>query len=300
MAPKVDVGSLLSGTFDVWGKNFLAFFLVYLVLSLVTGGLGLVGAFAIFHTWFVGGTLPVTAFPTAADILALVGYELLVGLIAWLFASIVLGGVVDFSVRRYRGENVRLQESLTKGVGRVLSIMGAGLLVTLITLGIVLLAVLVLALGAFSLVTGGNVAGGLALVCGGLVAMPFVAFFVVYVDIALSLYAPVVMTEGAHAVDSLHRSWGLTRGHKWSIFWAGLVLFIVIAIVDAVIVFLGDLSGNAIIELVATAISSGITGAWIAILTAVAYDLIIRRPQPSVWPPTSVPPAYMPPAYPPR
>ncbi len=299
MPPRVDFGSLLSGTFDVWGKGFLGFFLVYLVLSLVTGGLGLLGAFAIFGVWFVGGTLPLAGLPTAADVLALFAYEILVGLISWLFGSIVLGGVVDYSVRRHRGENVRLQDSLVKGVGRVLSIMGANLLVTLITLGIVVLWALVLTVGLVALLTTGNVAAGLALLCGGLIALPFVAFFVLYVVIALSLYAPVIMTEGAHAVDSLHRSWALTRGHKWSIFWAGVVLFILIAVISAVFGAIGGVLGNPVLELIATAIGSGITGALFAILTAVAYDLIIRRPQASVWPPTSVPPAYMPPPSPP-
>ncbi len=300
MPAKVDFGSLLTGTFDLWGKNFSSFFLVYLVLTLVTGALGLLASFAIFGVWVVSGATPFTGTPTTTDLARAFGYELLVALISWLFASIVLGGVVDFSVRRHRGENVRIRESLNKGVGRVLSIMGANLLVTLITFGILILWVFILAVGAFSLLAGGNPAGGIALVCGGLVALPFVAFFVVYVDIALSLFAPAIMAEGTHAVDSLHRSWALTKGHKWSIFWTGVILVFVSAIIDAVFVVIAGLIGNPVVGVVVAAISAGIVSGWIPILTAVAYDEIIRRPQPSVWPPTSVPPAYMPPPSPPQ
>lgn len=295
MPRRVDFSTLLSGTFDVWVKNFGAFFLVYLVLSLVTGALSLLGASVILGVPYVGGSFPLGSVPSQASLVEFVGYEIVIGIIGWVFGSIVLGGVVDFSVRRYRGENVRIQDSLSKGLTRVLSIMGANLLVTLVTLGVILLWAVLLVFGVVALVSTGGTAGGIAALCGALIAFPFIGVLVIYLDIALSLYAPAIMTEGAHAVDSLQRSWTLTKGHKWSIFGAGLVLFILLIIINGAIGAVGSLSGNSILELVATAVASAVTGAWIAILTAVAYDRIAKLPQPSAWPP-----AYAPPAYPPR
>lgn len=295
MPPKVDFSALLSGTLDVWVKNFGPFFLVYLVLSLVTGAISLAGAYFILGIPFVAGATPVFSAPTNATILAFVAYEIFAGFIGWIFASIVLGGVADFAVRRYRGENVRIMDSLSRGVGRLLSILGANLLVTLITLGVVALWAVLLVVGVLAVVTTGGAVAGIAAICGALIALPFIGVLVLYLDIALCLYAPVVMMEGAHAVDSLHRSWGLTKGHKWSIFGAGLVLFILIIIIDGLISGATGFTGNAIVQLVGTALAAAITGAWITILTAVAYDRIARQPQPSVWPP-----AYAPPAYPPR
>lgn len=295
MPRRVDFSTLLSGTFDVWVKNFGAFFLVYLVLSLVTGALSLLGASVILGVPYVGGSFPLGSVPSQASLVEFVGYEIVIGIIGWVFGSIVLGGVVDFSVRRYRGENVRIQDSLSKGLTRVLSIMGANLLVTLVTLGVILLWAVLLVFGVVALVSTGGTAGGIAALCGALIAFPFIGVLVIYLDIALSLYAPAIMTEGAHAVDSLQRSWTLTKGHKWSIFGAGLVLFILLIIINGAIGAVGSLSGNLILELVATAVASAVTGAWIAILTAVAYDRIAKLPQPSAWPP-----AYAPPAYPPR
>ncbi len=287
------VSNMLSGTFDVWTKNFLPFFLVYVVVTLVTGFLGLAGSYFILGVSFVSGGL-LGATPTVSDLAAFAAYEVVVGIISWVVGSLVLGGVVDFSIRRYRCETVRIQDSLSRGFQRVLSIMGANLLVTVITLGVVILWLVVLLLGAVSLIAAGGVGGGVLAVCGALIALPFVLVIVLYIDIALSLYAPAIMSEGAHAVDSLGRSWNLTKGHKWSLFGAGLVLGIIILVVEGVIGTAGALAGNAIVEVVVAALAAGIVGSWWAILTAVAYDLIVRSPQHTVWPPAYAPP------YPPR
>ncbi len=295
MPRRADAGSMISGTFDTWAKNFGPYFLVYLVLALVTGGLSLVGSYVILGVPYVSsGTFSFTT-PSTSNVLAYVGYELLVALVTWVLTSMVLGGVVDFSVRRYRGENVRMMDSLSRGLQRVLSIMGANLLVTLITAGVAILWAVALLLGALSLVSTGTTAGGIAAVCGALVAFPFVLFFVLYVNLALALYAPAVMLEGQHAVDSLGRSWNLMRGHKWSLLGAGIVIGIVLLLIDGALGLVGGIGSNDIVLLVADSIGAALTGAWFAILTSVAYDLITKLPQPSVWPPTYAPPPAMPP-----
>ncbi len=286
--------------FKVWTENFGPLFLVYLVLALITGTLSLLGAYAILGVWYVsGGFLGVAAgsVPSSTDVLAYAAYQLVVALIDWIFLSVVIGGVTDFSIRRYRGENVRIMDSLGKGFQKLLSILGGNLLVTIITTGVILLWAVVLVLGAFSLATGGSVAGGLALVCGGLLALPFVFVLVLYLVLALAVYVPAIMMEGAHAVDSLGRSWQLMKGHKWPLLWTGIVVGLIALIINAAIGFFGALAGP-VGELIATALATAVTGAWFTILTSVAYELITRQPQPSVWPPTATP-MYPPMAPPP-
>ncbi len=291
---RADASNLISGTFDVWSRNFGSYFLVYLVLALFTGGLSLAGSYIILGVVYVPSGSFFQSIPTTLSLRAYVAYQIVVGIVSWILGSMVLGGVVDFSVRRYRGENVRIADSLSRGLQRFSSILGANLLVTVITLGVVILWVVVLLLGALSLLTTGGTAGGIAAVGGALVAMPFVLFFVLYINIALALYAPAVMMEGQRAVDSLGRSWNLTRGHRWSLFGSGLVFFILAALIDGAIGFLGALAGNDAVLLVAIALGTAITGAWFAILTSVAYDLITKMPQPSIWPPTYTPPVVAP------
>ncbi len=287
---------MFSGTFDVWIKNFLPLFAVYLILNLVTGSLTLVGSFLLLGVPYVPGGIGGISFvaPTGADVVLFILWEFIAVIISLLLTSAVIGGVTDFAVRQYRGEKVPIMVALRRGFQRMLSVLGANLLLTLITVGVILAPFALLILGAF---TAGSNVGGIALICGALIALPFLLVLVLYIAIALGLYAPVIMMEDKHAVDSLYRSWDLTKGHKWSILWAGIVVGLLGAI-------LGGVGGvatalNPYVGLFVTAIITGFTGSWFTILAAVAYDLIVRSPPPMAWPPPYVP-VPPPPVAPPR
>lgn len=298
---QANFSNMFSRTFQVWTENFLPLFVVYLVLGLVVGALSVAVAVAVFGVPLVAGGIPGLspgATPSMADLMAYSGYEFVIVLIGWVLGSLVMGGVTDFAIRRHRGETVRIMDSMNRGFQRLLSLLGANLLMTIITSGVLVLWSILLIAGAFALIAGGSTAGAFALICGGLAAFPFIAVLVVYLILALSLYAPAIMAEGAHAVDSLGRSWSLTKGHKWSLLGAGIVLGILLIIIDGAIAFVGGIGGNWVVGLIATALATAITGSWFAILVSVAYDLIVHQPQPTMWPPTMTP-AY-PPMYPPR
>ena len=292
---RADFSNLFSGTFQVWTQNFVPLFVVYFIVALVIGFLSFSAAYAIFGVPYAGGTVPgVSPTPSSADVAALLAYDAVVIVIGWIITSTVIGGITDFSIRRFRGERVPIMDSLSRGFRRFPSILGANLLVAIITSGVVLLWAAILALGALSAFATSNPVGALAVLCGALAALPLVFVFVIYVDLALSLYAPVVMIEGAHAVDSLGRSWNLTKGHKWSLLAAAIVVGIILVVIDGLVVLGIALSGNAVAGVVASAVATAITGSWFTILVAVAYDLIVHEPQPTVWPPATTP------MYPPR
>ncbi|MGI0148629.1 MAG: hypothetical protein ACREDF_03740, partial [Thermoplasmata archaeon] len=56
--------SILSATFDVWTKNFVKFFVVFLVLAFVTGLIGALVSFAFFGVFGVGSGLVPGSPPT--------------------------------------------------------------------------------------------------------------------------------------------------------------------------------------------------------------------------------------------
>ncbi len=279
-------GDILSGTFEVWSKDLVSYFVVYLVLAAVTGVIGGALSLALIGTFGVGGIVPGTpsgAVPSGTSVLSLLLFAAAAIVASAILSSIVAGGMTEFAVRRFRGESMTVKDALRRGIQRFLSILGANILLTLIILALVFVPlVLILAL-VFAAASGGGAfsGAGIALVCGLLAALVIGGILAIYVYVAMSLYAPAIMMEGAGAVDGLKRSWAMTKGHRLSLFGALFVVFLLSAVVTGAITFPAGLAGLWVVSLVASALASAIVTPWAIILVAVAYDLI-ARPFPTV------------------
>ncbi|HKW43008.1 MAG TPA: hypothetical protein VJP06_02365, partial [Thermoplasmata archaeon] len=116
------------------------------------------------------------------------------------------------------------------------------------------------------------------------IVLAFAAVFAIYLAIAFNLFAPAIMMEKVGAVQSLRRSWALTRGHRLSIFGAFLAISILAGIIAGAIAFPAALTQSPIVILIATALASALVAPWTVILAAVAYDLIGRQPSYGVMP----------------
>src|SRR2546427_4638022 len=226
---------MLSGLFGVWTKNFLPFFVVYLALGAATGALSVVLAFAILGTVFVGGGFGGLA-PTSLPTLNF-GRLLLYAVAAFVFSailtSIVTGAMTEYAVRRYRGEPMTVKQALRPGLTRFPSILGANILLGLILFGLVTLPLLLILVALLAGLSGAT--GTIALLCGGLGLFVGLGVVVIYLYVSLVLYAPAIMMENANAVGGLSRSWRMTRGHRWSLFGAILVVSILGGVIGTVI-----------------------------------------------------------------
>src|SRR3989442_13196124 len=130
---------MLSGLFDVWTKNFLPFFVVYLALGAATGALGAVVSYATFGTVSLGGGffgVPTTTLPTV-DFGLLILSLIATFAISAILTSIVSGAMTEYAVRRYRGEPMTVEQAFRRGLQRFLSILGANILLGLLILGLV-------------------------------------------------------------------------------------------------------------------------------------------------------------------
>lgn len=287
---RATVSTILSAMFDVWTKNFVNFFAVFFTVALVNGLLGVLVFYSIFGTFgFPTGFVPgIPSGPGSIDVARLIGLAILVGIVSVILDSIIVGGMTEYAVRRYRGETVGVQASLRRGLQRFLSILGASILLRLLVVAVVLVPLLiVLSVAAGGL--GASSGGAIALICGALLALVVGGIIALYVYIGMSLYAPAIMMENQNAVGGLTRSWQMTKGSRWSIFWAIVVTAILNAIVSAVITTPAGFAENLIVSVVAAALVSGLVGAWFIILPAVAYDLVARAPAPMYGPPPYVP-----------
>ena len=292
---RATVGNLLGSMFDVWSKNFLNFFVIFLILSLITGTVGALLSYAVFGTFDPGGGFVPGSPPASAlnvDVATLLLYGIAAVVIAAIIGSIVTGGMTEYAVRKHRGESMTLQQALRRGLDKFLSILGANILLTVIIFGLILTPILLI-FPAIA-VGSGNPSGALALICGLFVGLIVGGFVAIFVYVACSLYPPAIMMENESAIGGLSRSWAITKGYRWSLFGAILVAAILSGLISGAIAIpagaIEDRDVRAVVRIVADAIASGIVGSWIVILAAVAYDLIVRQPT-SLF---SAPPPYTP------
>lgn len=291
---RATAGPMISETFHVFGQNLFEFIVPYLVYAAVTIAITLGLTYWVFGVPRVDVSFGTPGVPTTVDLNTFYGYlGLLVatGILNAIIGAILTGSLTYFAVQRHRGATVRLGDAFNEGMRRFLSILGASILLGLITVGLVSLPL--------GLVLFGGLTMNFALLGLGLLFLLVSIPVIIYVAIALSLYAPAVMMEGRTALGSLQRSWELTRGHRLSIFGAMLVIGILSGIVIAV-AGIAALSGILAAQYAAQVIVTGIVASWSVILGAVAYNLILSEPtMPYGVPPYAVPSLMPPPAPPP-
>lgn len=268
--------SFLSGMFDTWKNNFWDFFLVYLILGLVTGGISAGLSYGLFGVPATGGfvTVPATTGVSTANLGLLLLYVIATIVALVVVTTIVQGAMSEYSVRRFRGEAMTLGQAINRGVAKFLSIFGATLLVVLIVVGIVVVPVLVLV----SLASAG---AGLASIGIFILGLLVAIIVVVYVALGLALFAPAIMIENTSAVGGLSRSWSLMRGHRASLFGAIIVASIFAGIIELAFSIPAGLTGIRAVTVVAEALAGAIVTPWFVVLTAVAYDLL-AKPYPTM------------------
>lgn len=268
--------SFIGGMFDTWKNNFGAFFLVFLILGLITGGISAGLSYVFFGILATGGfvTVPATTGVSTGNLGLLFLYLVAGIIILVVVTSIVTGAMAEYSVRRFRGEVMTLRQALNRGVDRFVSIFGASLFVVVIVVGIVVLPILVLL--PLAIVGAGHAAVGFLLL-----AFLVAIIVVIYVALGLALFAPAIMIENVSAFGGLSRSWSLMRGHRASLFGALLIVVILAAVVDSAFTIPAGITGSPAVAVVAGAVAGAIVSPWFVVLTAVAYDLL-ARPYPPI------------------
>ena len=284
-------GTILSGAFDVYSKNFVAFFVVYLVLGAVLATINVLAS--LYLTNLITPLIPTD--PTApVDVNALfaalgaaIGIAILIWLVSFIVTSVVAGGMTQFAVVRNRDQPAQVSPSISAGIRRLGSVMAGSFLYGLIAASPLLAAFAVILVGIFSRNLGVIGMGILLFIPLGILA--------IFLYLAIALFLPAIMMENRGALDSLGRSWQLTKGYRLSLFGVFLVLGILTVLVSSAV---GLLTGWATgylgvaLQIAGQTFVTALTGSWTLIAVAVAYDLIVRTPT-AVYAP---PPAY--PTYP--
>lgn len=132
----------------------------------------------------------------------------IVGVIVFIVGAILLPAVlVQIFVRGFWGEHLELDVALRDGMARFWPMLGAGII------------------------------AGIGMICGFVLLI--VPAFILYCG--WYIFLPIVVGEKRDPVESLTRSWELTRGYKWQIFAIILIGTVIAALAGAV---MGGIGGG--------------------------------------------------------
>jgi MFS family permease len=202
---ELSIGEVISKTFDLYRRNFVKYFVLYLVVEAI---IGVVSALA-YHT-FVLPTLP--PHPTSQDVInwfpgffsTLIALIAVIGIAALVFGPIAAGGTVKMASEEIDGRPVELGTSVRFAASKLIWMWALGIIVGIIV-GL----------------------GFIALVIPGIILL-----------IMFCLAFPVLLLENVGVIGSLGRSRELVS-HRWLktfaifIVWA-IIIGIAAAIVSAI------------------------------------------------------------------
>lgn len=220
------VGEILDGSFRAIRANPKVMFGLSLV---VMAAIGLLEGLFLYLTFDT--LMSTTAVPSTGQLIAQ-SAGTLVGFVGVYIASIVLTGLLLVSVSQsVMGRVATVPEVWAYAKGQVWRLVGLTFLLGVLAVVAVAAAVVVLALviaavaqtGDSGLVIG--VLLGVLAVLGGTLAL---AFF----SVRLAFAPPALMLERIGVLDSVRRSWRLTRGSFWRVLGILLLAWIIVAVIS--------------------------------------------------------------------
>lgn len=192
-------GEILDGAFTLYRRNLTVFL-----------GTALVPTAALFAVFLLGGRALAVAM-TTGDSAALgdagIGIALVVVVVAVATALVMWGGLTHLAALAYAGQPISVADGLRMGVGKALTLLGAGIIsvmgLLLAALGVaVVLMIVILVL---------SVLGAAGAVLGQVMAsLAWVAVFLAVLGVLFAV-GPAVVVEGARPLEAVERSFTLAR-----------------------------------------------------------------------------------------
>lgn len=235
---------ILKGSFKYWYSKLHYYLPLYFAVHLaIAGAAGVLIYLSGFNPWLlriasflIPSLLPSTPiFLPPIDVLTL-GFLAGLATIFLCYAllqALIAGTVVKHSADLHAGLKPNLRESFSQAWGRILPILGAYLLATLLPIaligsGIFVPLFLPLLFGIWTMTTP-----QLVLWFGVVILSSIIAFVLtLLVVIRFAVYLPVAVLSKARALESLHKSWQLVKGNDWRT----LALILLVGVVGGAII----------------------------------------------------------------
>lgn len=244
--PEFSVGNALASSFSGWFSNFIPFSVLALVIFLP-------------HILFV----QFVALPVIEDVQTMEErpdfgtWAVLAGqsLMPYILGLFVQAALIYGVFQHLRGNKAKTGKSLSFGFAAIPAVVGVGLLV-----GLIFAACFVPALIAM-----------LAHPAFGALMMFVALVFVIMAMCGLQAAVPACVVEGLGITESLARSWHLTKGIKFRIFWLivliTLINIAIVAVLSVALIAAGGIEYATLFE----AIVGALTAPLAAVLATVVY-----------------------------
>lgn len=142
-------------------------------------------------------------------------YWVVYQIISLILNSYFMIPMIELSRQVRNGENIDFHAAFIKKWKKMFSILGASLVLALFVAGFIVLMVVIFALSPLV----------------GIIAAIVIFILLAYVLVKWYFYQFAIVVDDARAIDSLKKSWNLTKGYWWSIFGTFLVLCLVVALI---------------------------------------------------------------------
>ena len=233
------IGRALSTSFSIWGREFIPFNLLALVVF---------SPLIAFTAW---ATL------TPNDFVWTLAYRAIDFAAPNLLGYVVTATVVYGVFQELRGRRTTIGDCFSNGLARLIPVIVVGVLVAICT-----------ALAGLPMLLAVALADNAPVIALPLMLGSFVA--IIYVSCALWVAIPACVVEQPGVLASLSRSWELTRGNRGSIFLLSLLFGVAGAVIGVGIGFVAAVafpSATGLVALLAVVMVSSLE----AVLVAVVY-----------------------------
>ncbi len=232
----MDFGTVLSNSLSYWMKNLKSFWILYFALHIgfITVGYGIlflsgsnyiVAEIAallgvIFPDWLIA-----VIFPNTVTIILIIIIVVIV-IINIIIQTLLAGMVVQHTADHHLKRSPILSESLSVSRSQIWSLIGAQILIIVITLGITFGSIGLTALafaGTFFLFPI-NPFAILVVGIGVLAGVVLMMILLIYIMTRFAVVIPSIILGKFSAVESIRHSWRLVNGNWWRTFGVSFII----------------------------------------------------------------------------
>ena len=244
VAKDLSIEEFLSRTYELFKRDFMKYFIIYVVVEAVIGIVATIAAASISIPKLPPS--PTASQVLSADLPAIAKQELVTGLLALVLGTIAVGTAIKIASEAIEGRQIDVQEGVRFTASKILRLWVLGLLVGIIVL-----------------------LGFIALIVPGII-----------LAIMLCLAFPVLLIEGKGVTESMTRSRRLVGGKWLKTFAFFFVLGIIVGVIGIVGSLIGDLFGPG--RTIATGLISALYSPVVPVgLTVYYYSNVARLTPPA-------------------